>query len=39
MMSKQDYENGLKVRTEVMGESFVVLKTTLCLLQNHCKTG
>ncbi|MCU4363534.1 4-carboxymuconolactone decarboxylase, partial [Acinetobacter sp. WU_MDCI_Abxc22] len=22
-MSKQDYENGLKVRTEVMGESFV----------------
>ncbi len=23
MMSKQDYENGLKVRTEVMGESFV----------------
>ena len=22
-MSQQDYENGLKVRTEVMGESFV----------------
>ncbi|MCX2622902.1 carboxymuconolactone decarboxylase family protein [Klebsiella pneumoniae] len=22
-MSKQDYENGLKVRTEVMGEAFV----------------
>ena len=22
-MSKQDYENGLKVRTEVMGEHFV----------------
>lgn len=21
-MSKQDYENGLKVRTEVMGEAF-----------------
>ena len=23
IMSQQDYENGLKVRTEVMGESFV----------------
>ncbi len=22
-MSQQDYDNGLKVRTEVMGESFV----------------
>lgn len=39
-MSQQDYENGLKVRTEVMGEAFVQrAKTTPFHLPSRCKTG
>jgi hypothetical protein len=40
MMSQQDYENGLKVRTEVMGESFVKrAQDNTVPFTAPCKTG
>ena len=39
-MSQQDYENGLKVRTEVMGKALCsVLRKIPCLLASHYRTG
>ena len=39
-MSRDDYNNGLKVRTEVMGEHFVKrAQDNTVPLQHHCRIG